>query len=605
MRDRDFKLPTALHENAALLRPVVLAALLIGGAVSTSCNPGNSEAVPPLPPGHPGAAAGRIQFIDTAAELGIDIVTTCGNMDKLHLPEVNCTGVAVEDYDNDGDLDFYFSTAQTRDDWLAGNRPKANALYRNNGDGTFTEVAEEAGVALKAWALGAYFVDYDNDSDKDLYVTCRAGPNVLFRNNGDGTFTDVTEASGLAGPPIWSTSAAFGDLDADGDLDLYVTNYCEFDIANPPFEGKRTIFMGMEVLLGPMGLVGAPDHLYRNNGDGTFTNITREAGIDLHPPFSYGMGVVMSDLDQDGDLDIFVANDSVANYLWRNDGGLRFTELAHRAGVATNEDAKDQAGMGADAADYNGDGRTDLFVTNFSHDFNTLYRNEGDLVFTDATFEASLSDSFSPLVWGTKFFDYDNDGRLDLFVANGHVYPEVEEHPHLSTSFKQANTLYWNRGDGSFENRTASAGPGLAIVESTRGAAVADLDRDGDLDLLLTNLDAPPSVLVNEGGNRSSWISLRLVGVRSNRDGVGARLELETNGMRQVREVNPYGSYLSQSSYEVHFGLDKAERVERLVVHWPSGETDELKDLPARTFLTITEGQGVTAESQPLTPEAP
>jgi hypothetical protein len=534
-----------------------------------------------------------------ARESGVTLVSVCGDQRKSHLLESTGSGVAVADYDNDGDDDLYVATAQTTADWLAGRRPRANALYRNDGHGAFTDVAEKAGVALRAWSAGVYFADYDNDGDKDLFVTTW-GPDVLYRNEGDETFTDVTERAGVAGAEnAWGASAAFGDLDGDGDLDLYVTNYSEYDLEHPPLGGNRTQWKGIAVYPGPVGFRGQSDVLYRNEGDGTFADVTRASGVDDSTRPLYGLGVVMSDLDDDRDLDIYVANDSCPNYLWRNDGGWRFSEVAALAGVATNEDAKEQAGMGVDAGDVDGDGRLDLIVTNFSHDWTTLYRNTGDLSFVDNTFVAGLQDTYLPLSWGVKMFDYDNDGWLDLFIANGHIYPEVDDHPHLNTTYRQANLLFRNRGQGVFDNVSDSAGPGLAIVEGSRGLAVTDFDRDGDLDVVLSRLDGPPAVLRNDGGNRRSWASISLIGTRSNRDGVGARLILESGGRRQVREVNPFGSYESQGSYAVHFGLGDAPGIDRIVVLWPSGLEEQFLDLAARLFLTLTEGEGVPVESTP------
>lgn len=574
--------------------------LLLLAALAVACgSPEPPAEAPDAPPAPPPKESGPT-FVDVAKEAGITLLTPCGNRKKDHLLESTGSGVAIADYDGDGDEDVYVATAQTTDDWLAGKRPKANALYRNNGDGTFTDVAEAAGVALRAWSTGVYFVDYDNDGDKDLFVTAW-GPNVLYENNGDGTFADVTEKTGVAGDPGgWSASAAFADLDGDGDLDLYVTNYCDYDLANPPAGGEKWDWRGIKVFRGPHTLTGQRDLLYRND-KGVFREIGKEAGIAVEPPH-YGLGVVPADLDDDGDLDLYVANDSMSNFLWRNDGKLRFTDIAGVAGVATNEDGKQQAGMGTDAGDYDGDGDLDLHVTNFSHDWNTLYRNEGRGLFTDATFEAGLRDTYLPLAWGTRFFDYDHDGNLDLFVANGHIYPEVDAHPELALTYRQRNFLFRNLGGGKFEDATEASGPGFAIVDGTRGAAVADLDRDGDLDLVLTNIDSTPNVLRNDGGNARAWISVLLVGTASNRDAIGARLTLETGGVRQVREVNPFGSYESQSSYAVHFGLGDAETVERLTIRWPSGKTEILSDLPASRFLTVTEGKGITSTAEPRGP---
>ncbi len=529
--------------------------------------------------------------MDVAAESGVELVSVFGNIEKNHLLESTGGGAAIADYDGDGDLDLYLTTAQTTEDWLAGRRPKANALYRNDGSGRFEEVAAAAGVAHAAWTAGAYFVDYDSDGDRDLFLTTW-GPNVLYRNDGDGTFTDVTAAAGVAGGAgDWSASAAFGDLDGDGDLDLYVTNYCEYDLANPPYGGDKVLWRGFQTYRGPKGFVAQPDRLYENLGNGRFRDVSDSSGIAGSPPL-YGLGVVFADLEEDGDLDIYVANDSRSNYLWRNDGDMRFSEIASFAGVATNEDAKEQAGMGIDAGDYDGDGRLDLVVTNFSHDWDTLYRNEGSLQFLDATFMAGLRDTYLDLAWGTKLFDFDNDGHLDLFVANGHIYPQVDEHPQLGLTYAQQNILLRNNGEGGFVDVSDVTGPGMALIEGSRAFAIEDLDFDGDLDLLIGNLDGPPNLLRNDGGNARSWVSVELVGTESPRDAVGARLTLEFAGRKLVREVNPYGSYQSQSAYAVHFGLGDHEDTAELTVRWPSGRVETISALPARRFLRVTEGQG-------------
>ncbi len=535
-------------------------------------------------------------FEDVAARVGVDHIAVCGNRDKDHILETLGSGVAIADYDNDGDQDFYLATAQTSDDWLAGNKPRTNALYRNNGDGTFAEVAADAGVNLAAWSLGAYFVDHDNDGDKDLFVTTW-GPNVLYVNNGDGTFSDGTAAAGLGVHDTWSASAAFGDLDLDGDLDLYVTNYANYSLLDPPHAGAKITWRGLRVLMGPIGLKGQGDRLYRNNGDGTFSDITIEAGIDGPEPH-YGLGVVFSDLDKDGDPDIFVANDSMANFLWRNNGSLHFSDVSLAAGVATNQNATEQAGMGVDAGDYNEDGWTDLVVTNFSHDFNTLHRNRGDLLFTDATYAANFKDSYSYLAWGVKFVDYDLDGWLDVFMANGHTYSILETNKQTDTTYRQVNSIYRNRSDGTFEPRGAAAGPGLEIVESTRGLAVGDLDGNGAPDFIVTNIDATPTILMNRGADGRAWLHVSLRGTRSNRDGVGARVELTAGGRTQFREVNPFGSFLSQSSYDVMFGLGQVAVADRIVVRWPSGIVDEIDAVRVGRRVTIVEGEGLAGDSE-------
>jgi hypothetical protein len=561
---------------------------------------GRAPARPDPADGAPAAPAdaGGVTFTDVAASAGVTLFVAAGNVEKHHLLESTGSGVAVADYDGDGDEDLYVCTQQTTDDWLAGRRPRRNALYRNEGNGTYVDVAERAGVALAAWSNGAYFADVDEDGDSDLFVTTW-GPDVFYRNRGDGTFEEATARAGLAGDPTsWSASAAFGDLDGDGDLDLYVTNYCVYDLANPPLEGKKAPWKGLMIFPGPIGLEAEADLLFENDGKGRFTEVSKKAGVDDRTRPVYGLGVVMTDLDLDGDLDVYVANDSRGNYLWRNDGGMRFTEIAALAGVATNEDAKEQAGMGTDAADVDGDGLPELVVTNFSHDWNTLYRNQRNLAFRDGTFEAGFKDSYLYLAWGTKFFDYDLDGKLDLFVANGHIYPEVDAHPQLGTTYKQRNLLYRGRGDGTFAEVGAAAGPGMAIVESTRGAAVTDMDRDGDLDLALVNADAPPNLLRNDGGNARAWVALRLRGAAP-RDATGARVTVTAGGRKQVLEVNPYGSYLSTSTATLHVGLGDADSVEAVEIRWPSGKVETVAGLPVRRFVTIEEGRGVVAADAP------
>ena len=577
---------------------VVIAAMLVAGGCERE-RP-SAPVAPTQPPD--GASTGGVRFVDVAATAGLTAVPASGNLEKNHLLESTGSGVAAGDIDGDGDDDIYLCTEQTTDDWLAGRKPKANALYRNNGDGTFTEIAESAGVALHAWSNGAYFADVDGDGDLDLFVTTW-GPNVLYRNDGHGRFTDITRESGVAGAAdAWSASAAFGDLDRDGDLDLYVANYCRYDLSHPPLGGQKTMWKGMQIYPGPVGLVGQPDMLYRNDGHGRFADVTRNAGIDdwTHP--HYGLGVVMSDLDDDGDLDIFVANDSCGNFLWRNDGGMKFSEIGALAGVETNEDGKQQAGMGTDAADCDGDTKPEIVVTNFSHDWNTLFRNRGKLLFNDGTFPAGFKDSYLDLAWGVRFFDFDDDGVLDLLVANGHIYPDVDGHPELSTTYKQLNRLYHGEGGCVFRDVTGAAGPGLAVRESTRGLALTDFDRDGDLDVVLTNMSAAPTLLRNDGGNVKSWVALRLVGTKSDRAAIGAKVVVESGGAKQFREVNPFGSYESTSTATVHIGLGAATAVDRVTIRWPSGATEALSDLPARHFVTVVEGKGVV-ETSPRRPE--
>ncbi len=528
-----------------------------------------------------------VRFVDRTAEAGIDVGATYRDRSLRHILDSTGSGAAAADYDNDGDIDLFVPAGRDTDTWSDGSPRRSASLYRNEGDGTFVDVAAAAGVALTGWINGAYFVDHDGDGDKDLFVTAW-GQDGLYRNNGDGTFTDVSARSGLAGgDKDWSSSAAFGDLDGDGDLDLYVTRYCDYSPSDPALGSLQWTWKNLVVFPGPRGLRGQEDVLFRNDGDGRFTDVSVESGIRSAAPL-YALAVVFSDLDDDGDLDIYVANDSVINLAWRNDGGLKFTEVGGLAGLATNESAQVQAGMGVDAGDYDGDGDLDLFVTNFSHDWNTLYRNEGSWLFQEATFETPIRDSYLDLSWGAKFLDYDNDGWLDLFVANGHIYPQVEQAPHLNTPFRQANKLYRNLGQGRFVNASRQSGPGMQIAANSRGVVVADFNGDGALDLFVTNLDDPPNLLISEGG-QGNWLALRLVGTRSNRDGIGARLTLTAGGTSQLREANPFGTFLSQGGYDVHFGLGAATAADRLEIRWPGGETQLVEKLTAGRVYEIHE----------------
>lgn len=551
------------------------------------------------PEGVPGRAASNgPHFVDATASAGLSQLAPPPPLMDQILGSIG-SGVTVGDYDGDGDEDLYFPHQPTVAEHLAGRPGRPNELYRNNGDGTFTEVAGEAGVALQAWSNSAYFADYDNDGDQDLFVA-NWGRNTFYANNGDGTFDDRTESTGLGGDDEWTSAAAFADLDDDGLLDLYVVNYCDYDPGDPLQSGIRPVWHGLDVWVGPTGLPGQVDRLYRNAGDATFNDLTEHSGLPRQPGY-YGLGVVAADLDRDKDLDLYVANDSVVNQMWRNDGRMPFVEIGAQSGTATNENADAQAGRGVDAADYDGDGLVDLFVTNLSHNWNTLYVNEGGMRFRDATFEARLAGSWNSAGWGAKFFDFDHDGWLDLGIANGHVYPQVDAHAQTATTLRQPDRLLRNSADGRFEPIDDAAWSQARI---SRGLALLDYDLDGDVDVVITHLDAPASLLRNDGGNARNWISVRLVGVRSSRDAVGARLEIEIPGRTLTRLVNPYGSFQSQSSAAVHFGLGHAEFIDRLTIVWPSRRTQEFTDLRANRFYTIREDSGIAsvidpAESKP------
>lgn len=550
---------------------------------------------------------GRVQFVDTAAEAGLVLRNSSGGgAEKWTILESTGAGACFLDHDGDGDLDLYLVNGAT----LGRDNPASDALFENDGRGHFTDVTVRAGLGDDRWGGGCAVGDYDNDGDPDLYVT-NFGPDVLYRNQGGGIFRDVTGAAGL-GDPRWGLGAVFVDFDRDGDLDLYVANYLRFDPTDPKVLAARCRWKGGEVMCGPRGFEGEADVLYRNDGDGTFTDVSSAAGVGRDA--LYGMGAVAGDLEGDGDPDLFVANDSQENLLWVNDGTGRFADQALPAGVALSGDGRAQAGMGADLGDYDGDGDEDLFVTNFSDDYHTLYRNEGDLLFTDVSAAAGLDPVTRPsLGWGGGFFDFDNDGDLDLFVASGHVYPGVERFD-PATSYRQRNLLLENDGRGRFAEVSKISGPGFAVPATGRGAAFGDWDDDGDLDVVVVNADEAPTLLRNDGGNARPWIKLRLIGRRSNRDGIGARLRLTAGGRTQFREVRQTGGYCSSHDPRVHFGLGAAPAVERLEVRWPSGREQVVSDLPAGHLVTLDEEQGVISAvplarrsgpgSQPAPPQA-
>jgi len=532
-----------------------------------------------------------IRFVDVAKEAGVTLLNINGGEVKDYIIEVNGNGAAFFDYDNDGDLDLLLVNGSTRENIKRGGDPIAT-LYANNAKGKFTDVTVPSGINSKGWGMGVCVADYDNDGFPDVYLTA-FGPNVLYRNNGNGTFTDVTKQAGV-GDSHWGANCAFGDYDRDGYVDLYVANYLTFDEKKVPKRGESSLcsFKGMLGFCGPQGLPGEVDVLYRNNGDGKFTNVTVKAGI--HGTAYYGLGVIFSDLDNDGWLDLYVANDSTPNLLFHNNQDGTFSEMGLLAGVALNEEGQEQAGMGVDAGDYNNDGYFDLFVTNFSHDSNTLYRNNGGAIFSDVTFTAGLGEPSLPyLGWGTGFVDLDNDGLLDIFVANGHVSPEIDQSA-LGSKYLERKQLFRNLGSGRFREVTEEVGSSLLVEKSSRGTAFGDYDNDGDLDILVINLNDRPTLLRNESSNRNHWLTLRLVGSKSNRDAIGARITVEAGKRGQIAEVRSGGSYLSHNDSRVHFGLGDATQVRRLKVRWPSGAEETFENLQVDQFLVVKEGQGIT-----------
>ena len=531
-----------------------------------------------------------ISFTDVTQAAGIRFVNA-SSRDGRYIVESMGGGVALFDFDNDGRLDIYFVNSYTVEAALAGRPRPPAALYRARGDGTYEEAAAAAGVADPGWAMGVSVADYDNDGFDDLYVTC-FGPNRLYRNRGDKTFEDVTSRAGV-GEPRFSTGSAWGDFDRDGDLDLFVANYVDFKLDDLPQFGKGPLcqYRGLPVQCGPRGLPGAGDTLYRNEGNGKFTDVSALAGVEDKIGY-YGLGVVWTDFNDDGWPDIVVANDVTPNYAYRNNRDGTFAEMGLELGLAVKENGSEQASMGITVGDYDRDGRLDLAVTNFSDDYDTIYRRGPDGTFTDVSRQARTAEANMPYVgWGTKFFDYDNDGWLDFFVANGHVYPQVEG-AYPGGLYRQPKLLYRNLKNGAFAEVGSSLGKALVVPRVSRGAAFGDYDEDGDLDVVLNDLDGPPMLLRNDGGSKAgNWISLKLKGTKSNRNAVGAQVRLRTGKLTQIDEVRSGDSYLSHSDWRLHFGLGGATFADEIVIRWPSGRVETFTKLRANQVIELVEGQ--------------
>ena len=523
----------------------------------------------------------EVQFVDITAAVGIDFNQVSGSPEQRYILESMSSGAAFFDYDGDAYLDlFLVNSTRVQDD------SSTHRLYRNvesAGGRAFRDLTDELGLRQTGWGMGCAVGDYDNDGDVDLYVTYW-GPNTLYRNDGDRGFAAAKLGVEDEG---WGTSAAFGDVDADGYLDLYVANYLVFDMDNPPGGGLPCSgWKGLDVYCGPHGMIPQANMLYRNDGGIGFAEMGGSTGISQHKQAS--LGVVFGDFDNDGDQDIYVANDGYPNLLYRNDGDWQLQEVAAFAGAAYSEDGRAQAGMGVTAGDYDNDGDLDLYMTHFSDDVNTLYQNQGDGTFVDWTAGAGLGGEVRPyLGWSTGFFDYDNDGWLDLFAVNGHIYPQVDQHP-AGLRYAQRNLLYRNIG-GAFAEVGAMAGPGFATAKVSRGGALGDYDNDGDLDLLVMNLNDVPTLLHNRGGNRGNWLGLELLGAESNRDAQGARVTLFAGGRAQVREVQRGSGYLSQNDGRVLFGLGAVEAVESVEIRWPSGRVQVLQRPQIRRYLVVQE----------------
>jgi enediyne biosynthesis protein E4 len=539
----------------------------------------------------------RPRFTDIAESAGLGVrVVNGGEKTKKYIFESTGSGVAVFDYDRDGFPDIFLLNGSRLEGFTPGAAP-TNHLFHNNRDGTFTDVSQKAHLARSGWAQGVCAGDYDNDGFDDLFVTYYGQPNVLYHNNRDGTFSDVTEQAGLAASDRnYSTGCSFLDYDHDGKLDLFVASYVKFDLPPAPLPGANPdcLWKAVPVFCGPRGFPFAQQRLYHNQGRGMFADASLSAGI-RKAGGCYGLGVLTGDFENRGWPDIYLACDSTPSLFFRNNADGTFVERGEQAGLAYNEDGLEQAGMGVSAADYDGDGWFDILKTNFDEDFPDLYRNERDGNFSLRTFDAKLGLNLRYLSWGGGFFDYDNDGWPDIFIANGHVYPELESHNHPESPYRQQNLLYHNSGTGTFQDVTSIAGAGLALRRSGRGVAFGDWDNDGRLDIVINNQNDPPTVLRNDDAGKNHWISIRTVGTVSNRDGIGARVVLRAGERTQLDEVRSGGSYLSQSDLRLHFGLGQAKTIEQLEVHWPSGTVDRLSNLPADQFLTVQEGVGIVS----------
>ncbi|HLW84605.1 MAG TPA: CRTAC1 family protein [Candidatus Sulfotelmatobacter sp.] len=544
-----------------------------------------------------------VSFLNIARESGLNVKTIFGGEHKnKYLLETTGCGVAFYDYDNDGWLDIFLVNGSRLEGFPAGTEPTSH-LFRNNRDGTFTDVTLKAGVAHSGWGQGVCVGDYDNDGWDDLFVTYY-GKNVLYHNHGDGTFTDVSQNAGVAGKGTrWNTGCAFVDYDRDGHLDLFIANYIDMDLATAPVpESGPCLYKGVLVACGPPGLQGGKNILYHNNGDGTFTDVSEAAGI-FRANGTYGLGVLTADLDNDGWPDIYVANDSTASALYQNKKNGKFEDIAIDAGCALSPDGKPQAGMGIAAADYDLDGNLDLIKTNFAGDTPSLYHNLGGANFEDATFTAGLGAHTQFLGWGCGFFDFDNDAWPDILICNGHVYPEVEQ---LKTEagYAQRKLLYRNLRNGHFADISLQVGSGISDPAPCRGCAFGDFDNDGDIDVVVNTVNDYPQLLRCDSKLANNWIKIRTIGTKSNRSGIGARLTCvthvpgESKPHRQIDEVRSGGGYISQNDLRVHFGLGKAEQVDVLEVRWPSGQIDMVKDLKVNQLFYVKEGEGVVRTLQ-------
>jgi len=564
------------------MRPVILGMAILGVCL-------HAQHARPTAPARRQAVAP--QLVDITASTGIHF-KHLASPDKKYIVESMSGGVALVDYDRDGWPDIYFTNAPDVDMQLAGKKARS-ALFHNNHDGTFSDVTDQAGVGYPCWANGVAVGDYNNDGWPDLFVTCFGGV-VLYRNNGDQTFTNVTQEAGLGGDTQWAMGAAFGDYDGDGFQDLFVSHYAAFDLHDLPAFGSMVTcqYHTIKVQCGPAGLKGSPDNLYHNNGNGTFSDVSKQAGVD-DPEKLLGLTAVWSDFNHDGKLELFVANDGAHNYLYQSDAKGHFTDVGYAAGVALDENGKALANMGLALGDYLHTGRFAIAITHFSEQYLELFRNDGDLSFTDVSNISRIARSTIHYVgWGDAFYDIDNDGWLDLIAVNGHVYPQVDQ-ANIGIHFREPGQLFLNQRDGSFHDASAQAGEALQVPRVGRGLAVGDLFNDGLQEVVIENLEGEPTILRPQNGPRNHWISFEFVGTRSNKMALNTRIKVTAGDLAQTDEVRSGGSYLSQSDLRLHFGLEDHRQADKVEIFWPSGGTETLANLAADRFYCVKEGAGV------------